>query len=749
MKNSCCRHKEANRLIASEGQKSRIAVDLNGTNVVEITGPEEYVLAMTQSLAWIGAAFRTSNTKEIKYSEAIITPHFKEAYSMRFLQWSLVDAERTCWLPLFYNPVIAKGFPIMYRPNYKLGIEIPLEMAAALVDAEQAVEYNGGLVIKGASSMLIPVKRRKDSVQWHLISNADGKRMKYSDVKARCPNRLSLDEFDHADLLKTRVFLAWWKVSESYAGTRQIRYNDITRTKARMVSNSKKPKITDISFGFQNWGMLSLNLAIGQKDRQPYVSRAGRLEVLLDAAEEMHVYLYDFACMRAWLISGTELLLYLVHLKHRKKPYVIQGKEAALLFAEPEGDGPAACRKALMNMASEPLFSDAAVSSEDFCVKDLIQQLWKRLESIEGKDEETGITVDLKFGQRLKGYEIMDLVLDKGLLRQRETILKDTNGGWPDLVKPSDGVVLFGNNLGELIKPRSDTNKLCSTWSSLPESKDYLATTTRKLLQILGEADEKGHVSFDGLSIHKATLLFEDCPSYLTEQCRCERLQQIIHKSFLSFKSITPLKPWGELGCIIIGRALNVLKSPKGSPSTSMYCLPNSQMLQYVDSEPTPQSPKDSEGEDIRTVFSATTPALVLTPSTSVSHDPSQDEETISTLSSALKIEASDLNISWHRRKPLPPLPTLPQIADMQRDLSQPLAKPPRKLRRQESKFVGGFLRFEAGLPEPRASCDPLCLGPDPMNNATIVDTQSSSNSHGNVPSDKSLGKRKERYYEK
>jgi len=454
---------------------------------VEVTGPKEDVITLAQILAWIGAAFQISNTEEVQYSAPVITQLANNILSMNFSQTTLVDAERTCWLLMFYNPVIARGFPIPHRINHELGLEMPLEMMAALNGAEQAVEYSSGLLIKGFSSMLVPVKRQQDSVQWHLVNNIDGKRIKYSDVRARCPKRLSVDEFSQDALRKTRAFLAWWKISESYVGTSRIRYEDVKYSKARRTS--KKINMTDISVSFRNWGILSINFAMGQKDCPRHVPRAGRLEMMLNAAEEMNVYLYDFACKRAWLICGTELLLHLVLLKHRKKPYIVQGREVTLVVADPAYNGSASCRKALMNMASVPIFSDAAVSNKDFCVNDLLQQLWQRLEILEGQDKENGIGMKMKLGERLKGHEIMDLVMDKGILKQRETAIKDTSGGWLDLIKASDGIVLFGSHFGELIKPASETNKLCLPWMSLPESKDYLATTARKLLQIFGESD--------------------------------------------------------------------------------------------------------------------------------------------------------------------------------------------------------------------------------------------------------------------
>jgi hypothetical protein len=146
----------------NKGQQPMIAVNLKPTtSFVRIVGSKEDLVIMTQILAWIGAACQFSNTTEVQYSEPVITRLSPNVLSMKFLQTPLVDAERTCWLPLFYNPVIAKGFPIPHRTNHELGIEMPLEMMAALSGAEQAVEYGWGLLIKGFRICSFPLSANK------------------------------------------------------------------------------------------------------------------------------------------------------------------------------------------------------------------------------------------------------------------------------------------------------------------------------------------------------------------------------------------------------------------------------------------------------------------------------------------------------------------------------------------------------------------------------------------------------------
>jgi hypothetical protein len=551
---------------------------------VEIVGSLDYIVAVAQIITWFGAAFQSFDTsKDVQYSESIITPTTtRNSFLIKYVQTPLADAERICWLPLFNNPVIAKGFPISTRGNREVGIEIPLEMMAFLSGAEHAVEYSRGLLIKSFSGMLVPVQRQEDSVQWHFLSDPTGRHMRYSDLRGLCPRRLSLDELDHDSLGKTRAFLAWWRASKSYLGTQNVSYENIGRSEARPTS--MKVKVTDVTIGFSKGGGASTKFAMGLKDRHRYNSRAGRLERVLDAAQNMHTCIYDSTSKRSWLVSGTETLLHLVQTKHRKKPYCVNGRQVTLDFANPACDGPGACRAALMDMASVPLYSNTAICSNDYCVKDLVYELWNSLEAIEKPDEDAGITFSLKLRKSLKGYEMMDLVDDVGVRRQKEVVFKSPSGGWINMIDACYGIVLFGSDFGELIKPISDTKGLCSSWVSLPEGENYLAMTTQKLSQIFGKTDEEGHLtllnSTGALKLHKASLMFENCPGQLGKRCDCERTQQIVCTSRLSFKSINPPMYVGDTGCIILGlRTRNVLWSPRSRSQTGIFSFPNHNIL--------------------------------------------------------------------------------------------------------------------------------------------------------------------------
>ena len=66
-------------------------------------------------------------------------------------------------------------------------------MMASLGLVERATIFDGALVLKGFSSMFVPTKRSKDSIQWHFVRSGDGTRMSYFEADKVCPERLKSD----------------------------------------------------------------------------------------------------------------------------------------------------------------------------------------------------------------------------------------------------------------------------------------------------------------------------------------------------------------------------------------------------------------------------------------------------------------------------------------------------------------------------------------------------------------------------
>jgi hypothetical protein len=67
--------------------------------------------------------------------------------------------------------VIARGFPIPKRPEEGTGVEIPLDVMAALADGRYINSFQSKIYMKGFSTMLVPTKKSGDTLVWHLLYN--------------------------------------------------------------------------------------------------------------------------------------------------------------------------------------------------------------------------------------------------------------------------------------------------------------------------------------------------------------------------------------------------------------------------------------------------------------------------------------------------------------------------------------------------------------------------------------------------
>ncbi|KAK0751264.1 hypothetical protein B0T18DRAFT_319853 [Schizothecium vesticola] len=111
-----------------------------------------------------------------------------------------------CWKGLFLNPVVVSGYPILRRPRRDTGLEIPLEMAANLVDAKRLHEFMGKFCLKGFSAMLAPIEVVGETVLWHLYYNATGERVSYLDMSRKPPD---LEAIDTNVLRSSRHVIGW------------------------------------------------------------------------------------------------------------------------------------------------------------------------------------------------------------------------------------------------------------------------------------------------------------------------------------------------------------------------------------------------------------------------------------------------------------------------------------------------------------------------------------------------------------
>ena len=145
------------------------------------------------------------------------------------------DQESLCWLKLFKEPVLALGFPVPSRTN-EIGLEMPLKLMATICGARHFVDFQGGILIKGLSSMLIPTARLNGGniVQWHLVSKESGDdediRLSYLEGLNICANRLTIKELNFESLSKTRAVLGWCRWTKTIFDDPNYSFDEITYT---------------------------------------------------------------------------------------------------------------------------------------------------------------------------------------------------------------------------------------------------------------------------------------------------------------------------------------------------------------------------------------------------------------------------------------------------------------------------------------------------------------------------------------
>jgi hypothetical protein len=191
---------------------------------VTVVGHASWIAEIAEIMAWIGSALRSSTTSDgIQLCSPAIgqdpgnpTSHgltCRISYSMESQPRDKISLNGKCWHGLFRAPVIAKGFPISRRPASRPGLEIPLGMMATLTATTRLNSFNGKWVIKGFSTMLLPTHYEKDIMMWHLLYDAEGERISYSQG-----TKLSTVETHVSSFQTARHILGWCSQSRLYAG---------------------------------------------------------------------------------------------------------------------------------------------------------------------------------------------------------------------------------------------------------------------------------------------------------------------------------------------------------------------------------------------------------------------------------------------------------------------------------------------------------------------------------------------------
>lgn len=199
---------------------------------VDARGTAPILAEIGEQVAWLASALRSSpfSPGTVAYNKPFVRfvriahQRGKESMTARYLfdigVEVCVEPDRPevgtgdCWHKLFGTPVVVEGFPIRRRlEEHSKGLEISLEIMAALAGTRKVTIFGGRLVLKGFSTMLVPAKCGQNAVTWHLLYQKDGEHISYLESE-----QLPLLELKTQQLEKARHFLGWCPAARMYAG---------------------------------------------------------------------------------------------------------------------------------------------------------------------------------------------------------------------------------------------------------------------------------------------------------------------------------------------------------------------------------------------------------------------------------------------------------------------------------------------------------------------------------------------------
>ncbi|OAL21666.1 hypothetical protein AYO20_11338 [Fonsecaea nubica] len=531
-----------------------------GSVMIKATGDEETIRDLVQMLAWAGAAFGSSSGGEnVDYCRPDVFGGFDIVITFR--RELLPTNVEVCWVPLFSGASIAYGFPIPRRRD-EIGLEIPLQILTALLGAVRAVEFEGGVVIKGFSSMIVPTEKRGDIVQWHLLANTNcEERLSYREGLLRCPKRALMDEVDLECLQKTRAVLGWCSATRCSLGGHDANYSSIVYSGAEEAGGSIN--FTGGSLGFQQFGVAQIDFRLGPKDGKCHFHRTGPYRSIVSAAEKTRVVLYDTSDQRGWLVPASEVILHMCQHRHRLEPFVVAGSSVLLPSPEITGQSVKEAKEVLLENESLTLTES---SNEKYTLRDLVLNYWSLLEFLLDqnvrRDQAHRLSMHLPLQEVLQGYEYRSVVEERSPFRTKRTTLRRTCGGWPALVRDVDALVLFASGFEDILRPleNDQLQDICVKWRSMPREMSYLATTVkvlRDLYEVAGSRSTREYLTSTRLRwLQGDSSLFEPCTSPGASHCDCARLQTIVSTSAFNKRPMPsgPAIDGFEGGAVIFGR---------------------------------------------------------------------------------------------------------------------------------------------------------------------------------------------------
>ncbi|EXJ66016.1 uncharacterized protein A1O5_10993 [Cladophialophora psammophila CBS 110553] len=403
-------------------------------------------------------------------------------------------ASGSCWHYLFKRCLIVQGFPIRQRPTHSLGIEIPLNIAAELIDTKYLQDFAGHSFLKGFSMMLAPAKRVDNLLIWHLCRSTTEDPVSYLDHGI-----YQLCDIDNDDLARCRHIVGWCSNVMNTCGAADSDYN-IMKSILEKVPSDGVLHNCEISFGRSPIGGVDYTLSA---NHVPTFARGTSLGLMFRYLGDQFVLFWDTGSLRGWLVNGLRCLLHLLRLSLKIDDEEDEGELFVLRSGDlKEPEPPFSARKFLCprNLSTKLMLSRIRFGTEEYEVlSDRVEQFYYVMEKsfICQKQHEAWDKIPRS---QLEGWDFFSIARKDDPIKPSMFKLPPRGKSWVDFVRAIGAVTFFGEGFGEILKPKAPT---CSP---LPCSKYYIAITTSDMKQLM---------AMNGCDLTSTTRMISQSPSIM------------------------------------------------------------------------------------------------------------------------------------------------------------------------------------------------------------------------------------------
>lgn len=317
--------------------------------------------------------------------------------------------------------------------------------------------------------------------------------------------------------------------------------------------------------------------AIGKKDKPSHSEFGEYLHKILSITKKYAVF-YDVSTRRAWLVDGASALLHLVRaslfLSSSEDPMQEFVFRTELLEQHTGHEGGRAF--AISVLRSEKILNQRLHRNMPETFQDRVDAIYHLLEQAYAYQTRTklhkgaGIAPGRQARRLMEGFDFMDLAANEDHFNARTMSAFDGPPRWHRLTGAINAITLFGRGFGNLLKPK-EMVPVCSSWTTVPSGKDYLAARVEDILIIMrkkGNSLGSPWRVIDNVYWHMPDKLFENCQCIEDDSSKeyCNHAQELLigpeitkHPSGI----ISPLRLEPE-GAIIFD----------GSPETDLFPTP-------------------------------------------------------------------------------------------------------------------------------------------------------------------------------